>query len=236
MTHDTTFTHSARRFLAMVLFGAICVTALTAAAARAAAVHINCPVDQIKREITSPMPGGWWNTPLVNNLSETKIMNIGGEPALMCIYGASGSIQRKAPAGATCTAVAGGFNCASGGVVAPQTYSTGPITLKQTFLADLDSNADGNANADIWFQAETATQRYLTPKNGAKLALGDLSNRGLAGCSAAHFSAGRVSLSDIPVGSYVCVKTNEGRISQFRLNGISGAAVKTLQLGYTTWQ
>jgi hypothetical protein len=52
MTHHTTFTHNARRFLAMVLFGAICVTALTAAAARAAAVHINCPVDQIRREIT----------------------------------------------------------------------------------------------------------------------------------------------------------------------------------------
>jgi hypothetical protein len=34
------------------------------------------------------------------------------------------------------------------------------------------------------------------------------------------------------VGSYVCVKTNQGRISQFRLNGYSGT---TMNLGYTTW-
>jgi hypothetical protein len=49
-------------------------------------------------------------------------------------------------------------------------------------------------------------------------------------------SANRVSLRDIPVGSYVCVKTNEGRISQFRVNGISSGSPKTLSLGYTTWQ
>ncbi|MEO8529589.1 MAG: hypothetical protein ABI459_00040 [Deltaproteobacteria bacterium] len=237
MTHQTTFFHSTRRYLAMVLFGAICVTALTAAAARAAAVHIDCPVDQIRREITSPLPGGWWNTPIVNNLSETKVMNIGGEPALICIYASSGSIQRKAPAGATCTAVGGGFNCTSGGgVVAPQTYSTGPINLKQTYLADFDENAGGNENADIWFEAVTATQLYLTPRNGAKFALGNLSNRGFAGCSSASYSGGRVALSDVPVGAYVCVKTNQGRISQFRLNGITGGSVKKLQLGYTTWQ
>ena len=41
-----------------------------------------------------------------------------------------------------------------------------------------------------------------------------------------------VPLADIPPGTYVCVKTNQGRISQFRVNGFMGT---TMKLGYTTW-
>lgn len=40
----------------------------------------------------------------------------------------------------------------------------------------------------------------------------------------------------MPVGPYVRVRTNEGRISQFRVNAVSGGPPKTLKLGYTTWQ
>jgi len=46
-----------------------------------------------------------------------------------------------------------------------------------------------------------------------------------------------VRLADVPVGSYVCVRTNEGRISQFRMNAITpAAAASTLTIGYTTWR
>jgi hypothetical protein len=44
-----------------------------------------------------------------------------------------------------------------------------------------------------------------------------------------------VPLAAVPVGSYVCMRTNQGRISQFRMNGISGGYPKVLQMGYTTW-
>ena len=232
ITQPTNF----RRFFAMVLFGAIAVTALTAASARAAAIYVDCPLTQARREITTPLPADWWTTPVVNSLSETKVANIGGEPALMCIYGSSGSVQMKAPAGMTCSASGAGFSCTSPGVVAPVTYSTGPIILKQTYLADLDNNSGNNAQADIWFQAKTATKLFITPRNGAKIAVGDRSNRGFAGCSVASYSSDSVKLNQIPVGSYICVKTNQGRISQFRMNDISGGSPKVLKLGYTTWQ
>jgi len=114
----------------------------------------------------------------------------------------------------------------------PVTYSTGPINLQQTFAADLDSGNVGSPGADIWYQAETAIQKFITPRNGAKLALGNKSNRGYAGCAAESFSTNRISIWQMPVGSYVCVKTNQGRISQFRLNGYAGT---TMKLGYTTW-
>ncbi|MDP2063051.1 MAG: SH3 domain-containing protein [Phaeovulum sp.] len=114
----------------------------------------------------------------------------------------------------------------------PVTHSTGAIDLHQTFSANLDNGSIGSAGADIWYQAVTAAEKYITPRNGAQLALGDGSNRGYAGCRVASFSGAQISLNSIPVGTYVCVKTSEGRTSQFRLNGYVGT---TMKLGYTTW-
>ncbi len=117
----------------------------------------------------------------------------------------------------------------------PRIHSSGPITLQQTYQADLDSGRVRSRGADIWFQAVDDRRKFITPVNGAKLAVGDRSNRGWRGCERARYSARRVSLSRLPVGSYVCVKTSAGRISQFRVNRISGGRVQTLQLSHKTW-
>ena len=117
-------------------------------------------------------------------------------------------------------------------IVTPVTHSTGPIELKQTFSANLDNGAVSGAGVDIWYQAVTATSKFITPRNGAFLALGDGSNRGYAGCKVAAFSGSQIPLGAMPVGTYVCVKTDQGRISQFRLNGFTGT---TMNIGYTTW-
>jgi type II secretory pathway pseudopilin PulG len=119
---------------------------------------------------------------------------------------------------------------------APVTFSTGPILLKQTYTANLDNGTVGTPGRDLWFQAVDPTHRYLKPVNGAQMAVGDRSNRGFAGCSIASYSSARVNINALPVGSYVCMKTNAGRISQFRVNAVQGGAVKKMKLGYTTWQ
>jgi len=115
----------------------------------------------------------------------------------------------------------------------PVTFSTGVITLRQSFMANLDNGRVGAAGADIWYKAVTPVNKFIAPRNGAKLALGSGTNRGFAGCRVAVFSGAPISVWALPVGSYVCVKTNAGRISQFRLNGYSGT---TMRLGYTTWR
>lgn len=114
----------------------------------------------------------------------------------------------------------------------PDTFSTGPIELMQTYTANLDNGSVGGAGTDIWYEAETAVEKYITPQNGASIAVGDGSNRGYEGCFEESFSTARVPLADIPPGTYVCAKTNQGRISQFRVNGFVGT---TMKLGYTTW-
>ena len=223
------------RFTRLVIAAGIGLIATAGSAL--ADTSVSCPLSQARRTITDNLPSGWWTTPIVNRLSDTKVQNIGGEPALICVYGTSGSVQRKAPRGETCTAVNGGFRCVSAARPAgPQTFSTGPLSVPQTYRFDLDRGNVTTTGADIWFQAETRDLLYLAPRNGARIGVGNRSNRGLAGCSTARMSGNRVSLRDIPVGSYVCVKTNEGRISQFRVNGLSSGSPKTLSLGYTTWQ
>lgn len=216
--------------------GALALTGLAALSGPALAERINCPHDQVRREITTPLPSGWWNTPIVSRLSETRVITVGGRRALQCVYANSGSIQRYAPEGANCRAVSGGFECDTA-PSGPSTFSSKALNIPQTYTADLDRGSVGaGAGADIWFQAETAELLYITPRNGARLGVGNRANRGYAGCSAARFSTDRVSLRDIPVGSYVCVRTNEGRISQFRVNAISGGSPRTLSIGFTTWR
>ncbi|MDP1736679.1 MAG: hypothetical protein Q8L23_04480 [Caulobacter sp.] len=221
--------------------GAGAALLFAAAPAVANAVEINCPATQVRREITTPLPGGWWNTPIVNSLTDTAVVNIGGTPALQCRYGPAGSIQRNAPGGMTCTARPGGFSCHPFGPPPPPptpgTFSTGGISLPQSYLVNFDNGTvGGGGGADLWFHAVDPTHMYLQPRNGAVMAVGDRSNRGWAGCRVAAFSPAPVPLAAVPVGSYVCMKTNAGRISQFRVNGINPGYPKTLQLGYTTWR
>ena len=91
-----------------------------------------------------------------------------------------------------------GVNLVAGGL----NLWTGPINLQQTYLADLDNGSVVNdGSSDIWYEAETATEKYITPRNGAMIALGDGSNRGFDGCSDGSFSTDRVSLDDIPPGT-----------------------------------
>jgi len=117
----------------------------------------------------------------------------------------------------------------------PKTHSTGPLTISQTWTADLDEGEVGaGTDSDIWFEAETATERYITPMNGATIAKVGTTSVGLDGCRKAPLSSSRININDLPEGTYVCVRTNLGRYSQFRVNAPVGPSPGTLNIGYTT--
>jgi Ig-like domain-containing protein/Big-like domain-containing protein len=116
------------------------------------------------------------------------------------------------------------------------THKTGPLNIVQTFTADLDEgDYPGGANADIWFEAVTATERYVTPRNGATIVKYGSSAPTVYSCAAAALSGSRINVNDLPVGTYVCVKTNQGRYSEFRVNSGPGPSPGTLGIGFTTW-
>jgi hypothetical protein len=114
----------------------------------------------------------------------------------------------------------------------PVVHSSGRIELPRTRAADLDTGAVGGRGVDIWYRAPSPFLSVIAPLGGARLALGDGSERGFAGCRAMRFSNAEIPLSELPVGTHVCVRTDEGRIAQFRVNGFTGTRMR---IGYTTW-
>jgi len=243
--------------IAFALFAASYATSASAAAQR-----IQCPLSSVRAEITTPMPSGWWNTPNIGNLTGTRIANIGGTPTLMCGYSVFGTlvyVMHQAPAGATCSNDPRGFTCTTPGVVVPlpplsplipvpiptpipAPAPTGPIhkkgslNLQQSYSMDLDNGTIGSAGADIWFRAFTDTERYLIPQNGASIAIAGDHSIGKGGCQSLH----RYTTTQIPVVNftrdlYVCVKTNEGRYSQFNVVKPAGRSPGKIKLTFVTW-
>lgn len=232
---------------------AMAATAFALLVAPASADSVECPLTQARRAVTNTLPSDWYTTPIVSALTGARLQTIAGEQALVCLYGEAGQVQRVAPRGQTCTARTGGFDCRAGlrpvpipvPVPIPTPLSTaaviqsqGDIALRQTYMIDLETGAPG-AGADIWFEAATATEIYLSPRNGARFLLGDLSVRGRTGCGATstmHYSADRIALSALPVGSSVCVRTNEGHYAEIRIAALTPTSPRVLSLHYVTWR
>ncbi len=115
--------------------------------------------------------------------------------------------------------------------------SSGNLDIPQTWTVDLDKGELGaKADTDIWFEADTATLRYITPRNGAKLAVLEESMPDLESCKAAFFTGDRISVRDVSVGTWLCIKTNQGRYSRIRINAPVGPSPGTLNISYTTWE
>jgi hypothetical protein len=116
-------------------------------------------------------------------------------------------------------------------------HSQDTLQIQQTFSVDLDEgNLASGPDADLWFQAVTASQLFLKPMNGAQLAVGNKSDRGYDGCAAEAFSPNPVALGTLPAGSFVCFATNQGRVGQFRVQALTGGVPKKLTIQYRTWE
>ena len=78
-------------------------------------IFIECPVRDVRVEITTHLPRDWWQTPQQGRLKRTSIDRIGGEPALVCHYRAYGRtvpVMRKMPRRVSrCIPKHNGFEC-----------------------------------------------------------------------------------------------------------------------------
>lgn len=77
--------------------------------------YVPCPIVKAKTQVTNNIPGPWWQTPQLGSVVGTKIMNVGGDPTLVCEYWAYGkttAVMRKFPQGKTdCQPQGKGFVC-----------------------------------------------------------------------------------------------------------------------------
>jgi hypothetical protein len=136
---------------------ALATLGCTILAGPALAAQIDCPLSQVRREITTQLPNGWWNTPMVSRLSDTRVIQIAGRPALQCVYGTAGRIQRNAPDGQTCTVNARGFTC----VIIPELFGKFFMQQKSTQrFMDAHEGSHDNSAVTRNFQGNR-TQKWI---------------------------------------------------------------------------
>jgi hypothetical protein len=122
--------------------------------------------------------------------------------------------------------------------------SHGMLDVAQTYSWSFDEgkvSVGKGAAKDIWFEAANASTRYLTPKGNALLAIAGGKSAGFVGCSAAQFSTNRISMDSLEKGTFLCAKSNQGRIGEFSYDDLYAAnpanqRILTLRITYTTWQ
>ena len=119
----------------------------------------------------------------------------------------------------------------------PVMHATGHLLIPQTCTADLDEGiVKAGSAADIWLEVRTTTAWYVTPRNGATIAIVGTKSVGRDGCAAASLSGESIPINHLPEGTYVCVCTNLGRYAQFRVNAPIKPTPGTMKIGFTTWE
>jgi hypothetical protein len=224
--------------------------ALALGASPAMALEINCPLTVANRTLADALPGAWRVVPYAERLGSTSISTSGTLQTLSCHYGQAGTVQQNGPKGYLCRSHPAGFTCALSVVTdgtphtavldpTPLVHSAGNIRVNAGVpmpSTDLDGGGPSTrvpSPNDITFtySPETGWSYYtfgwVWPHMGT-------TPQGKAGCRAGL--TGRMStLSVPPVGTHVCLLTNGGRVSEFKVTGISNKSPQFVTISYTTW-
>jgi hypothetical protein len=107
----------------------------------------------------------------------------------------------------------------------PQIYSQGELTVRGTWMCDLDLGKETTEGADFWWSQETGVRRYLAPQNGARfniLGTRDYASLSFVDLQRLKYSPQRIDGSkatsnQIPQGTVVAFRTKEGRLGKFRV-------------------
>lgn len=120
--------------------------------------------------------------------------------------------------------------------VTPAVHKRGRFNVRQTWMADLDEGSEVSNGADFWFEAVTATERYLVPRNGAQLVRAGTQAVDYKACTEAPLATARIPLQSLPAGTFLCARTNQGRISAVRVENNVGPSPGVLTISFTTWE
>ena len=205
--------------------------------ASAETTFIQCPLGKIKTEVTANLPEGWGSTPVERRLQSVNVIRIEGRGQyLQCNYGAGVIVSSKAPANKTCEIEdRTGFKCNDAVSNRPETFHTAGATLSPRGVLNMDGTGNGSWDADIWLQGNTQNSAMLSSFGDALMAKPG-KQQGYKGCRNARFASRAIKLEDMNVGDYVCVKTSEGRIAEYRINELRIGRDIEVSIGYTTWK
>ncbi len=113
---------------------------------------------------------------------------------------------------------------------------TGKVDLDSSYKYDFDGGvlSPPSSDADLWFHSINAFDRNLEPQNGAQMAL-KASSPSLDDCMSASLSSSSISVFDLSVGNWICIKTNQGNYGRMEVESLSGAPINSVRLDYRIW-
>jgi hypothetical protein len=117
----------------------------------------------------------------------------------------------------------------------PEVYEAETMTIDSSYHFDLDdgdSTADSSSR-DAQYEAVSDVEQYLKPVNGATFKKWGGSAPSYNDCDDASLSSNKIPMGDIPVGTWVCYETNEGRIGRFE---VEGKTTYTWTIDFRTWE
>ena len=121
--------------------------------------------------------------------------------------------------------------------IQPTVKAKGELRIPQTYTVDLDvGQVGGGAGADLWFEAQTATRRFLTPRGGASLAPSPQPRPSYQDCAGAKYGLPPVPVERLVEGAAFCVRTNGGRYAALIVVHPVGPSPGTLEVSYITWE
>jgi len=113
----------------------------------------------------------------------------------------------------------------------------GELRIPQTYTVDLDDGQVGaGATADLWFEAQTATRRFLAPRGGASLAPSPRPKPSYEDCAGAKYGMAAVPVERLVEGAAYCVRTNGGRYAALVILHPVGPSPGTLEISYIAWE
>ena len=199
--------------------------------------YIQCPMGKIKVEVATDFPEGWETKPVERRIQSVNVVRIEGRgQVLQCNYGAGFIVTSKAPANKTCEVEDNtGFKCNDAVSRRPETAHTAGVTLSPRDVVNMDGSGNGPWDSDVWLQGNTQNSAMLSSFGDALMGKPGR-QQGYNGCKNARFASRAIKLEDMNVGDYVCVKTSEGRIAEFRINELRIGRDISVSIGYTTWK
>ncbi len=226
-----------RMKLTLTLTVALLAPILGSNSASAETQFIQCPLGKIKTEVASDLADGWQSNPVERRLQSVNVARVDGRgQVLQCNYGAGFIISSAAPANKACEVEdRTGFKCRDAASNRRGTFHTAGVTLSPRDVVNIDGTGNGPWDADIWLQGNTQDSAMLSSFGDALMAQPGR-QQNYRGCQNARFAGRTIKLKDMNVGDYVCVRTSEGRIAEYRINELRIGRQISVSIGYTTWQ
>ena len=120
-------------------------------------------------------------------------------------------------------------------VVGAEIHLSDKMTVDSSYYFDLDEGdpTASDADKDAWYHKVSDAEQYLEPANGAKFKEWNDGVPSFDDCKDASLSSAAINFNDIPEGSILCYRTNEGRYGRVE---IEDKTTNTVRLDFRTWE